>query len=248
MKISKHSRQPDLFRIDCPSRISSVADSLARIYPLPAKEKASQAHAADYGRNMPELLARYCHESSSWRTPQLCLDGELARFWGIWPRSGTVVNGTAYRLVPLAPGTKEIESGSLLGTKVGQMWPTPTASSGGYYSNGRLKLLGAARMYPTSTARDYRYGMKLETVDKGAQRSSRGVTLSEHIQSIDRSNGQLNPKWVEWLMGFPTDWTESIPSRAKRIQALGNAVVPQIPELIGGAIIEFFQPEKRSKI
>lgn len=235
MKISEHFRQPDLFRMDCPSQRSSVADSLVRIYPLPAKEQASQVYAADCGKNMPGLLARYCHDSLSWRTRQLCLDGELARFSGIWPRSGTVVNGIAYQLVPLVPGTKETESGSL----PGQMWPTSTATSGDYYSNGRLKLPGAARMYPTPMARDYRYGMKLKTVDQRAKRSSRGVNLSEHIQRIDRNNGRLNPKWVEWLMGFPTDWTEAIPTRAQRIQALGNAVIPQLPELIGEAIIEF---------
>ncbi|MDK2600241.1 hypothetical protein QO179_20065 [Bacillus stercoris] len=24
----------------------------------------------------------------------------------------------------------------------------------------------------------------------------------------ERVGGQLNPTWVEWLMGFPTGWTE----------------------------------------
>jgi hypothetical protein len=23
-----------------------------------------------------------------------------------------------------------------------------------------------------------------------------------------KSNGQLNPDWVEWMMGFPVGWTE----------------------------------------
>jgi len=24
--------------------------------------------------------------------------------------------------------------------------------------------------------------------------------------------GQLNPEWVEWLMGFPAGWTDCVPS------------------------------------
>lgn len=27
-----------------------------------------------------------------------------------------------------------------------------------------------------------------------------------------RTNGQLNPEWVEWLMGFPPGWTDCDPS------------------------------------
>ena len=51
-------------------------------------------------------------------------------------------------------------------------------------------------------------------------------------------DGRLNPDWVEWLMGFPTGWTSG-GSRKKRLVALGNAVVPFIPELIGNAIIKW---------
>lgn len=33
-----------------------------------------------------------------------------------------------------------------------------------------------------------------------------GLNLREAV------GGSLNPQWVEWLMGFPTGWTESGPS------------------------------------
>lgn len=56
-------------------------------------------------------------------------------------------------------------------------------------------------------------------------------------ESIPRlKEGRLNPDWVEWLMGFPIGWTEG-GTRKQRLVALGNAVVPQIPELIGVGII-----------
>jgi hypothetical protein len=38
--------------------------------------------------------------------------------------------------------------------------------------------------------------------------------------------GPLNPVWLEWLMGFPMEWTAA---------SLGNALVPQIAEWIGRA-------------
>lgn len=46
---------------------------------------------------------------------------------------------------------------------------------------------------------------------------------------------RLNPDWVEWLMGFPQGWTEG-GSHRQRLQSLGNAVVPLIPEFLGKAI------------
>jgi DNA (cytosine-5)-methyltransferase 1 len=48
---------------------------------------------------------------------------------------------------------------------------------------------------------------------------------------------RLNPDCVEWLMGFPQGWTED-GSRRHRLMALGNAVVPVIPEYLGGEIIK----------
>ena len=35
---------------------------------------------------------------------------------------------------------------------------------------------------------------------------------------------RLNPKFVEWLMGFPLDWLEG--SRVNQLTALGNSCVP----------------------
>ena len=48
-------------------------------------------------------------------------------------------------------------------------------------------------------------------------------------QLANQVGGSLNPTWVEWLMGFPLGWTA--------LERLGNAVVPQIPELIGRALL-----------
>ncbi|MFP7276070.1 hypothetical protein SFC17_14190 [Bacillus paralicheniformis] len=34
------------------------------------------------------------------------------------------------------------------------------------------------------------------------------ITEEERKQMTAGNGGQLNPTWVEWLMGFPIGWTE----------------------------------------
>lgn len=87
------------------------------------------------------------------------------------------------------------------------LYPPPTASTAktngkqkcqktGKWINGKPSLETMARqnLWPTVTARDWKSG------SKGKQKNSR--PLSEEV------GGQLNPTWVEWLMGYPLEWTE----------------------------------------
>jgi site-specific DNA-cytosine methylase len=50
-----------------------------------------------------------------------------------------------------------------------------------------------------------------------------------------KPGGKLNPTFVEFLMGYPMDWTKIEPTESK---ALGNSIVPQIARELGKAIIE----------
>ena len=52
-------------------------------------------------------------------------------------------------------------------------------------------------MYATPQARDYRSGQIERWEDNAVSRNLN-----------DQCGGQLNPTWVEWLMGFPIGWTE----------------------------------------
>lgn len=88
------------------------------------------------------------------------------------------------------------------------IWPTPNtvdAKGGGRKvgaasrTKSQVQLCHVVRM-PTPTARDWRSGSQPTQVERGR---SDGPTLAE------QNGGQLNPPWVEWLMGFPIGWTAS---------------------------------------
>jgi hypothetical protein len=101
-----------------PDPMSLPAASPAKTFHLSARVLVFLERAAGYGKNTPDLLARYDPTSSSWKTSQLCLVEGLATFSETWPRSGMMRNGIAYQLPPLVPATDETESG---------LWPTPSA-------------------------------------------------------------------------------------------------------------------------
>jgi hypothetical protein len=173
--------------------MSSVEASPARISAWPETAQALPESEADYGESTLGLLGKYDPVSSSWRTYQLCLVEGLETFSGTWPRSGIMLNGIAYQLQPLAPLTDEIDSG---------LWATPTVC-GNYNRKGASKTSGdglatQVRMWPTPVARDYRSPGRSRLERTG---SKAGDCLPQVV------GGQLNPKWVEWLMGFPAEWT-----------------------------------------
>ena len=125
----------------------------------------------------------------------------------------------------LEPHTTENES---------RLWPTVTVC-GNYQHTGASKKAGtglatAARMWPTPIAGNC--GMTARTSGRPIEKSTKlqtQVTLEErkklfktpcaacavgstggkgHRDLRTDIGGQLNPTWVEWLMGFPTGWTE----------------------------------------
>lgn len=72
-------------------------------------------------------------------------------------------------------------------------WPTPKAhETMNWNMGGNLTLTGAVKkLLPTPRA----FMHKDSTTDRG--KSNLGEVVG----------GQLNPMWVEWLMGYPCEWT-----------------------------------------
>ena len=126
----------------------------------------------------------------------------------MWPTM-TVADATGGRT---SKGSKRPNEHGL--AKMVKTWPTPKASaSGPDYARMNLDGSGgddlatavAKEMLPTPNARDWRSG-------KGRQENGHTPQLPEVI------GGQLNPTWVEWLMGWPLGWTDLKPLGMDRFQ------------------------------
>ena len=126
------------------------------------------------------------------------------------------------------PNTTGLDGGSnsrkALKKKI-QMWRTPDTGTGGtsgllkegksHRENGQpiqIRLVDQVnnpRLWPTPQASDNR--------DRGNMSNpsiQRRIAIGKQImlsQSVDPNSGQLNPTWVEWLMGWPLEWTDLKP-------------------------------------
>jgi len=183
--------------------------------PLLADAAALRTRATS-GPISPESFATLDHDGS-WRKTsqgysQVTLDGSLERFSETWPRAGMTRNGTASRLPPSAPLTNATGCGS---------WPTPSSRdwkdtpgmaqeafdrSGAFRNRidqtARMVYAVERGMWPTPTAITDTGGAAMcKWGGSGARAKLRTMTTSQEL------NGALNPTWVEWLMGYPLEWT-----------------------------------------
>jgi len=104
-----------------------------------------------------------------------------------------------------------VEQGLRGGTKTQQTFPTPQASdhitkrtSDNWMAKGRqnycLSNPEVQATWATPQSRDFRTGQESRWEDKNKTRN-----LNDQVA------GQLNPDWVEWLMGWPIGWTDLKP-------------------------------------
>lgn len=196
---------------------------LVRTSQRPAEGLESTEIEAAFGLRWPGSFARWHRPSSSWRTAQCSLLGDLEEFSETWPRWGSMRDGECWAQTMPAHLTSESVSGSWVGTPTASMkvrsgtfsagrtlnpaemamWPTPMATDGSHGgpnqrgSKGDLMLSSAAHLFPTPTATNTKAN-HMRGADKGKPRESRNYGTT----------GQLNPEWVEWLMGWPRGWTD----------------------------------------
>jgi hypothetical protein len=114
-------------------------------------------------------------------------------------------------------------------------WPTPTCSDaftdklkssqqqeGSMHS---VNLSQAVKIWPTPTANEMRTTDRDQLIKRREQAKVKanngngfGLTLGNAMTMEGEIGGQLNPTWVEWLMGWPLEWTDLRPSGTDKFQ------------------------------
>lgn len=253
------------------------AASHARISAWLERVKVSAANAAAYGEKCGGWFAKYDLPSSTWKTAQCSLLGELTEFSGSFPRWGIMLSGVCWELMTLALTTAEKEYGSwptpcvadtftgnlkssqqkpgslhsvTLAQKV-QMFPTPTTQNAkkagkGKKAQGGMNLQTHVQMFPTPAASDGKRGGTITKNMTGTSLTQVVNTMQKRMYPTPTANedkyrlqgnsqqgnslgaivrkeavaagtgGQLNPDWVEWLMGWPMGWPELKPLETDR--------------------------------
>jgi hypothetical protein len=183
---------------------SYLADFHAKTSHQPAKAPASTELDQECGAIWLELLAKYDQDSSTWKTPQCSLFEDSEPSLETWPRWGSMRDGVSFLQQTLVPRIKEIGSG---------LWPTPVHSEARQGLQIRREgkkgtqqsLTTAVLTWPTPRTKGMCGG-------SGAwNQLNKATTLEEARQMGAGNGGQLNPTWVEWLMGWPLGWTDLKP-------------------------------------
>lgn len=195
----------------------SVVDFPASQSASPENEKARTMNGGS-GQSSPVSFAVFDPITSLWKTFRACLpwmEGDFSEQSSVtWPRAGTMRSGRCFRRQLLARGINVTGFLSL---------PTPTATDiynrtlpleraiqcqSGIYRRVTAKgqsfarLSEVVKLLPTPIASDWRSG---KCSDATLSKNSRPL---REIAAQGQESGQLNPVWVEWLMGFPTGWSD----------------------------------------
>tara|TARA_R110000796_G_scaffold35648_2_gene91467 strand:- start:61 stop:870 length:810 start_codon:yes stop_codon:yes gene_type:complete len=135
-----------------------------------------------------------------------------------WKVKATPHGQLLFQLAPSTPRTEGTESG---------FWATPRTSDvasgrtlddqGRRTSKSSDLVFGAnladqVNMWPTPTATEYKGARSKEAMERTGRNpltnSLRDCVATGEEELEGKLNGSLNPTWVEWLMGYPSGWTD----------------------------------------
>lgn len=186
--------------------------SLARTSAQPERVQESPGSEADCGKKCPESLAKYDPVSRLWKTRQFSLLGGLEPYSETFPRWGTMRDGELFpQLTPSgllairALITSESVSSCLrLQTPIAD--DAVNRKNGKFNSRGEPKLSAQVLRMPTPNASDATKWSNQSLAERQAK--GQQVRLNTAVAPDGGNGGQLNPPWVEWLMGWPIGFTD----------------------------------------
>jgi DNA (cytosine-5)-methyltransferase 1 len=204
---------------------------------------------AECGEKWRGSFVKYSPDSCSWKTHQCSLLGDLDEFLETWPQWGLMRNGECWEQQTLAqttrgtgfgfvpngvdyfhtPNTTGLDGGSNSRKALRKrLLPTPDASQRGptkdynpqTKSQSGRTLQSFAAKFPTPQSNDAKNAVVRHRT-KSLQVMLGGTIATDNPELI---GGQLNPMWVEWLMGWPLGMTDLKPLATDK-----SPSVPQQP-------------------
>ena len=180
-------------------------------------------------------FTKYDPASHSWKTHQCSLLGDLDEFLETWPQWGLMRGGECWEQRTLEQSIRGTESGlserlptpqasdhitkktsaswkakggvnfTLSNPDIQAKWPTPNSrdwKDSRTAGNRKSPGLGVVAHWPTPRTKGMCGGTgSWDLLNKN--------TTVEEARLMGAGNGgQLNPPWVEWLMGWPLGWTD----------------------------------------
>ena len=197
-----------------------LEDSPAKTSALRVKAQELAESVQAYGKNMRDSLKRYNLDLSLPKTHLCFALGDLELSSKTWPRWGIMLDGELSELGLSVRPISETECGS---------WPTPRSCSAMAATitpesahnpkrfPNRETIVGRAT-WPTPTCQEVEHPDAILT-ETGRRLSKNGKTshslnLADSVKlggTPTQPKAQLNPAWVEWLMGWPIGYTDLKP-------------------------------------
>jgi len=184
-------------------------DSHAKTSLLLDVETAWRESEAAYSSRSSASSRKYAPVLSFSRTFLRSAQEDLQGYCASWPSFGMIVGGQLSLPQKLEPHTKGTAGSCLLPTPTAARYGTsnngdPGDGRGKYATKGKLSLwsMAAKGLWPTPAAQDAK-----NSTPPPSQRN-RDTVPGALLRAGESPGGQLNPTWVEWLMGLPIGWTE----------------------------------------
>lgn len=182
----------------CPKSISSAEGSHAKTFQARGTGPGSPANGPASGASSAGSRKPSRRRSSSSKTSRAVPDvgcptcGETCTCWGTEPVPSDF-------LPPMLGLRIFVDESSLL-------LPTPSASSYGTNQGGAAGRVGKVHASLETMARRGTL-QQWATPCTSDEKGPKGKATKGGRNLPREAGGHLNPQWVEWLMGFPVDWT-----------------------------------------